>query len=238
MRRATILSLSCLVLCSSVAFGQGGINLSWNDCGSAGTERASFACDANTGPPFELVASFVPPGKLPEFLGLNAQIDLEADSPTMPSWWALATGECRTGALSVSFDFTSGPSTCVDFFSGQAAGGFVYEEPQPGRRRIRITCAVPFDNRGPIDPGTEYYAFKVRVARAKTTGAGACAGCNDHVCMRLDHIQLFQPPEQGNDPLLANPAERAEANWQNGFCVPCPCPTQLMSFGQLKCKFR
>ena len=36
-----------------------GINLSWDECGAAGSEIKTFACDQNTGMPFTLVASFV-----------------------------------------------------------------------------------------------------------------------------------------------------------------------------------
>jgi len=240
MRRATILSLSCLVLGSSVAFGSG-INLSWDDCGKAGTQNATFACNSNSGVPFQMVASYVPPAGVDEFLGLNAEMEVGVSNPTLPNWWALGnTGQCRSGALSTSFDFTSGPFTCADAFQGQAAGGYAYEYGYGGadRARLRITCAVPFDSRLPLDSGTEYYAFVVRISRTKTTGAGSCSGCETPGCVTLNSIQLFQPPEAANDPTITNPNNRNYVTWQNGFCPFCPCPANQLSWGQVKCKFR
>ena len=51
-----------------------------------------------------------------------------------------------------------------------------------------VTYAVPFDARSALDPATEYYAFKVFVTRAKTTGVGACPGCDVPVCIALEEI--------------------------------------------------
>src|SRR5439155_25629074 len=44
----------------------GKINLSWNDCGSAGVQNLSFACDTNVGLPLTMIASFLPPPNMNE----------------------------------------------------------------------------------------------------------------------------------------------------------------------------
>jgi len=242
MKKSILIAGTMLVFGASMASAQGGINLSWVDCGLAGTQNQTFACNTNTGLN-TAIASFLPPASLPEFLGLSSQVDIRSQGP-LPEWWKHGTGTCRgTTGLSVSFDFTAGPFTCVDFFGGQAAGGFVYEfpaSPNPGERaRVRVTCAVPFDNRGPIDAGTEYYAYKLNLLRAKTTGTGNCPGCNVPACLVLDSIQLFQPPEQANDPTITNPADRNFVTWQSADpTCPASTPANNKTWGQVKSLYR
>src|SRR5439155_23888714 len=147
-----LLPAALLVLCADVASATG-INLSWNDCGLAGTQTQTFACNANTGANI-LVASFVPPPNVNEFVGLSSEIDISTGQATLPDWWKHGTSECRgTTGLSVSFDFTSGPFSCADFYSESAAGGFAYDVgfEGPDRARLRIQGAVPFESRAPVD---------------------------------------------------------------------------------------
>ena len=57
---------------------------------------------------------------------------------------------------------TSGPFTCADFFAGHAAGGYAYDIGYGGldKARLRLQAAVPYEERGPLTPGIEYYAFR------------------------------------------------------------------------------
>ena len=219
-----------------------GINLSWDDCGTYGTMLKTFDCNTNVGLPFSMFGSFIPPSNIDQFVGLAAQVDICTMTPTFVDWWAHGTGYCRgTGALSTSFDFTSGPFSCTDFFLGQAAGGFAYDVGfgDPDRARLRIQCAVPFELRGPVDASTEYYAFRVNISRSKSTGTGSCAGCSTPACIILNDIQLFQPPELANDPALYNPISYYSVNWQ--ATVPnCPFIVSAhgSSWGQLKSMYR
>jgi hypothetical protein len=229
---------------ASAASAQGQINLAWNDCGAAGAVDAAFACNTNSGAPFSMVASFVAPGALPEFLGISAQIDMKFDSGTVPDWWAHGTGFCRgTTGLATNFDFTSGPFTCFDFYIGSAAGGFAYDVGfgTPNRARFRVQCAVPFDNRGAIDGSTgEIYAFKGNVLRSKTTGTGNCLGCEIAGCIVLNEMQLFQPPAQANDPVITTPGTGNHVTWQGGANTNCPAstPTKSATWGQVKSLYR
>lgn len=46
--RGTLIALAlCALLGAATARAQGGINLSWDDCGALGTANQSFACDTN-----------------------------------------------------------------------------------------------------------------------------------------------------------------------------------------------
>ena len=232
-----------LMMClTAPAASAAGIDLAWNDCGTNGTMTQTFACDVNSGLPFTLYASFVPPAGIDEFLGMSAQIDLCTMGWTFTDWWAHGAGQCRgTGALSTSFDFTSGPFSCADVYFGQAAGGFAYDVGygSPARARLRIQCAVPFDNRIAVDPSTEYYAAKVSVGRSKSTGAGSCAGCSTPACIILNSVQLFQPPEAQNDPEISNPVNSNYAYWQ---ATPPGCPANVVakntSWGRVRSRYR
>jgi hypothetical protein len=235
--------MGAALLASSTSHAAG-INLSWNDCGAAGTPTLSFACNVNTGAPASLVASFVPPAGVPEFLGISAQVDITAGT-TLPDWWKHGSGpgDCRgvTG-LSTSFDFTSGPFTCTDFYSGQAAGGNAYDSgfQTANRARLRIQCAVPVDNRGAVDPSTEYYAFKVNISRSKTIGGGSCAGCTQEACIVFNSIQLFQPLELANDPVIDVAKDRNYVTWQSAAILDCPASTgaRTTTWGKLKSLYR
>jgi len=173
---AIALLVGCLA--ASPCFASG-LNLSWNDCGTFGAPTQVFGCNVNTGAGFTLVGSFVPPPGVNELIGMNAEILVMADAPSLPDWWRHGVGECRGNiALSTSFDFTNGPFDCQDFWAGQASGGFAYEIGYVGPRTARITiqCGVPSNLRGPVDSVTECYAFVVRFARTRSTGTGSCSG--------------------------------------------------------------
>ncbi len=244
MKKIFLIASAMLVLGAAAASATG-INLSWNDCGLNGTQNTTFACNSNAGAPFVMIGSFIPPAGIDQFLGESGQIDIKTDAAVLPDWWAHGTGFCRsTTGLSVSFDFTGGPFICADFFAGAAAGGSAYDVGfgTADRGRLRITCAVPIDNRGPVDASTEYYSFKVSLLRAKTTGAGSCVGCANPACIVLNELQLFQPPDQNNDPVITNPADRNYVTWQSPVSGPPGCqnstPTRVSTWGQVKSLYR
>jgi len=242
MKKTLVIAGAMLALSVSIA-SAAGINLSWNDCGTNGVPAMTFDCASNSGVPFTMIASFIPPAGVNEFLGVSSQIDITISDATVPAWWQHGTGMCRsTSGLSTSFDFTGGPFNCADFSAGQAAGGFAYDVGfgQANRARLRIQYAVPFDNRGPVDASTEYYSYKVNLQRAKSTGTGNCPGCNEAACIVLNSIQLFQPPEDLNDPEIDNPASSNYVTWQAASVPGCPLstPTHNSSWGQVKSLYR
>ncbi len=204
-----------------------GINLSWDACGTDGVKTKTFACDSSTGMPLTMIASFCPPPGIHEFLGISGTLNIATAGPTLPDWWKHGSGFCRgTTGLSATYDFVSDPAYCMDFYTGQAAGGIAYDVGfgSPNRARLRIQAAIPYDNRGPVDPTIEYYAFKIALNRSRTIGDGSCAGCSEPMCIILTDIQLFQPVEFNNDPQISNPIDRNFVEWQAG-ALGCPLST-------------
>ena len=239
-----LLMIGAVMLLSAGQASAAGINLSWNDCGTTGVGTLAFACNTNAGAPLSLVASFVPPANVNSFLGISAQIDINTGT-ALPDWWKHGTGltDCRgTTGLATSFDFTSGPFTCVDFYAGQAAGGFAYQAAflTSNRARFRIQCAVPIDNKGPVDSATEYYAFKANMLKSKTTGAGSCAGCTQEACIVLNTIQLYQDPSAGNDPEISAAQNQNYVTWQSATIANCPqsTPTRSTTWSKVKSLYR
>src|SRR5437762_1656777 len=124
MKRALLLCSAILMTISTTAHAT--INLAWDDCGAAGTDTKRFACDGNTGTPFSLIGSFIPSAQLNGVVAADATI-LVIPSNTFPDWWKFGSAECRGAmGLTSSFDFTFGPFTCTDPWSGQAFSAMTY----------------------------------------------------------------------------------------------------------------
>lgn len=238
-----LVTAGAMLLMSAAVASADGINLSWTDCGTSGVPSLSFDCASNSGTPFTLIASFIPPSGVNSFVGIAGQVDISTPTATLPDWWKHGAGQCRgSAALSTSFDFTSGPFTCSDPYQGQAAGGYAYDVgfSSPNRARLRVQGAVPADQPVTLDSSLEYYGFKATINRTKSTSTGACAGCSTQACIVLNDVQLFQPLEVGFDPDITAPANSNFVTWQSATVVGCPqsTPTHSSSWGQLKSLYR
>jgi hypothetical protein len=223
------------------------INLSWNDCGASGVELRTFACDTNVGV-HTLVGSFVPGPSVDSMTAAQAVVDVQTLGPSIPDWWGMRTGYCRPASLNASFDFTGGPFNCHDYWQGGAVGGVAADAPAGNRVRIRVAMALPQgDSRVvDLDDDTEVYAFKVNINSAKSTGDGACAGCDVGACIAITNIQVGTITD--GQPLtffLFAPATRIHVTWQCpgfvstvGCMLDCTTPTRNRTWGQVKQLYR
>lgn len=229
----------------SPARGQA-INLSWDDCGANGAALRAFACDTNLGLN-TLVGSFVPGAFVDSMTAMQAVIDVQVQEPNLPDWWGLGAGFCRPASLLSSFDFTSGPFSCADYWQGGALGGG-RATPAFNRLRIEVAAALPLhDSRVmDLDDNTEVYAFKVNINNAKSTGDGACTGCDVGACIVINHIEVGTITE--GQPLtffLSLPGDRFYVTWQCpgfvstvGCLLDCTTPTRNRTWGQVKQLYR
>ncbi len=198
-----------------------GANLSWDDCGLAGTESKTFACDVNTGTSFVLIGSYVAPEGSTLITGMEVVVDFGTTVTDMPSWWQFYTsGACRRTSLTASADFANYPySACRDLWGAQATGGVtVYVQPFNNiscRSRLLMVFAWPSDAWAPVESGVEYYAFRIAITRDKTVGFGACGGCLAPVAILVSDIKLTQPAGVG-DYRIQNSADRNYVSWQGG----------------------
>jgi hypothetical protein len=214
---STLAVVTLVALTCPGVSGAAGVNLFWDDCSTAGTTDKTFACNTNTGSAV-LIGSFVAPSGVTGMTAIEATLDVWTSADSLPSWWQFGTGGCRAGRLSTSFDFaSSGPYTCTDPWNGAALGGNAYAVDSLGAKhaRLRLVAAVTPDLQVALNAGQEYYAFKVTITFQKTTGAGACSGCDVPISIALSSLTLCQAAGAGNV-LLTDPASSNVATWQGG----------------------
>jgi hypothetical protein len=224
--------------------GSGGLNLGWTDCGgSPASLNRTFACSTNTGS-FTLVGSFVTPSSVTAASGIVSIMDMQTAGVLLPPWWGMATGLCRAGSLTANFDFTNGPWSCIDYWQGGASGAVTMDPPQGNRARIRVVATLPAGSPliTSIPEGDEVYAFKVIIDAARTTGLGACAGCQREAVICFTSVTITQPAgAAGGNRYVWQPASRSYATWQGGGYVTDYCfpdPVRSTTWGSIKTLYR
>ena len=235
-------SLVALLLSASPVWASGGLNLSWGDCGNAGTLQRTFACDTNVGADV-LYLSVVAPVPVGQLDAVEMTLYLRTDQPVPAPWWHFETGGCRGGlsppALGFSIDFTAN-SACADpWFGLGAAGGTILEQGPYvfGQARLRAVAAIPGTTS--IDNTTEYYLCKIVISHQRTL---TCAGCAGGACIEFQTATLAQPAGVG-DVIVSNPLGRNFVVWQSGIdgtgsSCPGPVPTRASTWGSIKAMYR
>lgn len=243
MRRSLLLAL-LLALGVPAAFAQGGVNLYWDDCGGTAGPVSSktFACDTDLGGPFTMILSVLPPAELPQFVGIEAYVDVVVNAPSLPPWWQMDTGQCRAGALSATCDPNAFVATACEPIWGGATPLSVFDlvgAPVGWGFRVRLTGAIA----EPIaltaaQADQELVVGAVRITRARTTGADACAGCETGACFVATEARLMQPDGVG-DFLLSTPAVSnwVQINGGNGW-FNCYVPAANRTWGAIKALYR
>lgn len=243
MKKTLLLAGALLALTAGIASAQSGINLSWTDCGAAGAAARNFACTSNTLTGAIMIASGVAGQQLDQLNGEESVMDLQTNQASLSQWWQLASGGCRgTTAISASFDFTGGPFTCLDPWSGGGSGGMQFTPGFEGPNRARIRTVGAIAGSTQITGTDEYYFFKITLLGAKSTGTGACAGCTDGACIVFNSIKLTQPLGVG-DVTISTPIVRNFVTWQaggSGIAGGCPAatPTRSKTWGAVKSIYR
>ena len=248
MRRLLLLSILVLATFVPRAVRAGGVSLRWDNCYSdGGVANKMFACDTNAGSE-RLVMSFVPDADMPQVGGLESRLFVLSVSATLPAWWQFKnTGTCRLASLSLSTALPPGSVNCVDWSSGNAAGGIgtynIGAYSGPNGVFVTTAVAVPPGALVALFAGQEYFASSLVINHAKTVGSGACGGCDQPVCLVYDHVTL-DAPDLSNNQRLMNPAFGTSsefAHWQNGQeanvqIVHCDSPN-LGCFYSFSCEF-
>ena len=239
MKKTLLITGVLLALAATVA-SAAGVNVSWTDCGAAGQQNRAFACNSNAGSNV-MVSSFDPPAGLSKVTGINLIWDLQSASDPLPAWWDLFNpGACKSGP---TLNTVFANASCTDYFLAAGAGGITaYLNTGSNKRRIGGSWSANEADAGPVTPGTEYYAVNVVFSNAKTVGTGACAGCQDGVCIVLNDVLISQPAgTAGGSPAVTNPRERNFITWQGGAIgggCPGATPAINKTWGQVKSIYR
>lgn len=238
MIRRVLLPLLCLSLGAGTTMAAG-VNLSWDDCGANGVKNKTQPCSSELGANI-LVASVVPERGASQLVGFEALVDVQVQANTLPDWWEVGVG-CRANRLTADFSFVSGPYSCRDLWEGQAAGGVIVYEQEPGNGRSYFKVVGAVANAIALSPGDEYYLFKLNLLNL---GTSACDGCSVPACIQLTNVLLVQPAGVG-DHLLDDYAFRNVVNWQGGLVTAdsdlgnCRADAvQNRSWGQVKSLYR
>jgi hypothetical protein len=233
-----------------MASAAGQIDIAWGDCVLAGTLNDAFACNTNSGASL-MYASFRPPFTMGKFNGHAGVVDIQVAAAALDPWWQLATGGCRNPTavvtddrLTVGFDFTGGPFSCLDPWNGGAGGGSDISITAPNRLRLRTVCAISapeslYDVDIDGNP-VEFYVFKATLSHAQTVGAAPCAGCTDPACIVFNSMKGTQPAGVGDFVLTTGPQQYI--TWRGGAIggLGCPAatPTQKATWGSVKALYR
>jgi len=235
-------SLLSLLVCTASASG---LNLGWSDCPTGAGYKLdnNFACNTNTGAANILVGSYFPPAGLNAVNGNEMVLDLQTDQTALSPWWTMGSGGCvgRTGTPTSNFDFTGGPSSCTDYWAGNASGGVNYYAGFSGANRARIIaiCAIAENLAGPLDAATEYYSFKANISNARTVGSPSCAGCTDKACIVLNSIKITQNTTETSNPTVTAQATANFVTWRGGLTPDCQAtPTKKSTWGSVKALYR
>jgi hypothetical protein len=249
MKKILLLCGTMIALSATVA-SAAGLKLAWSNCyGGGGAHARASACASNTGNN-TLVLSVDAPAGVDMWTAFEATLVFDFGG-AQPDYWELRnqgtqTGQCRNGAISANA-ITAGLSGCEDAYGGQGAGGigtYANNDPAPNQARLSLVFAIPSGNEIPLTPDTEYFVANVVITNAKTTGTGACAGCQQGVCVTLKSVNVVQPAgAPGGNVLVTNAAVGTNppsntAAWQTGDAICTASPTTRSTWGSVKSLYR
>lgn len=247
MRRCSVHTATLLLVAglfaATTAHALGGIDLYWDGCSlDPHASARTFACDTDTGEDFALFVSFATPGAVPRFVGAALTMNFAFDDVAIPSWWQVAAGECRAGAITVGWAAADVAGSCPDPWNGQANLAVTQFLPASWRSnafRLVTAAAVPADSAVYLpDDGPEYALCHIAISRAHTTGPGACAGCALGACMIAEQLVLYQD-SPGPSFTLTTPLHTAFATWNNAYPnCSADVPVRNRSWGQVKSLYR
>lgn len=199
-----------------------GVNLRWDRCFvDGGVWNRTFACDTNSGGE-QLVGSFELAATLDRVVTADVALDLHSASAVLPAWWRMREfGTCRQAALAFSSDALPPTSTCLDWtneFTNSSISVYRVNDQDLSHAYFRATVALRSIDAARLDPGREYFLFRLLLSHEKTIGAGACAGCDVPVCLFLTRISLYRTGTPDGAPVHldrgANGPGSQYATWQ------------------------
>lgn len=238
----TLVMLACLA--APLARGAEGLFLTWNDCptGFGSTPTRFFGCGTDAGTE-RLIAAFTVGQAVDSVIGIEAVVDVQIAADSLPPWWQLGTGGCRSGYLTAQEDFTH-DSTCVDPWNDTGIAlvqDYIPYQPYGGgaQARVKAVVSVPSTNAAHLDPGPMYYAVRLMLSHQFSS---ACTGCLSPGCLVLNSIWLKRVPGAiGGDVLLTTPGASMGnfARWQGGQPGDCQAvPARRVTWGRLKTFYR
>lgn len=243
------------------------LKLSWDHCAADGpVGDRSFACDANSGSESLYGSMVINDGvdRL-QVSSFTAYVDLRFTSSSLPPWWQTLLGQCRTNGLGVNYGPFPEGGTCAPWFALSDVHSFIgtfqfHPESQgPASMRLDLGVALPIEYHNvTLHAGQELMLFQILLSHAKSTGAGACAGCTVPTCIGFGQLSI-QHAVPAEEKYLGTPA--SAATWQGAYvsgyapvsdyydgvfhpyvgnlsCSTGPVPAQARTWGMIKTLYR
>jgi hypothetical protein len=242
MKRAAIAFLFAAL--AAAPAHAGGMNLSWDDCGVAGTELRTFSCNTNAGSN-KLVISVQPEADIADAVGWEAAIRLQANETTLNPWWQMFNvGSCRGSAVP-TLD-TSFGTTCTNATDGISGFGVIGSYTVGGNNATLVcgwATATPFA----LLATNEYYTINLDIDNTRTIGTSSCSGCGVGVGIALYTVLIAYGPDGALTQTINVRKDREYVCWQ------CPCgfysegyvgfncpatPTLTRTWGAIKTLYR
>jgi hypothetical protein len=243
MKKLLVLSSALLVLTASSAFAQ--FDLAWNNCyGIAGaTQNMNYACDGSrVGIPFKAVMSFVCPIEAPQFVGIQAVLDIQAAAPTLPDFWRMGVSECNEGGVAFPISMlgvgTGATGACVNPWLGDnSGGGYDYASGFGGANRSRLRITLAKVTPSALNYGVNYLGNVVGIDPANEAG---CAGCEVPACLVLNQYELYQVAGTPIDIYFMENKNIQQAIFWNGGDPSCAAatPAKNKTWGSVKSLYR
>jgi len=182
MRRATA-CLALLLLIVVPRDARAGLDLTWNafNTSASGADNVMFDCATLNGS--QLFANFQSAQAIPQFLAMDAVIDIRTAGGTLPPFWHFESGGCNQGGLGLT-DAKSA-TLCPNATNGNLWGAngneatsaiTAYDVGHGGSDRLRVLLTIARESMAPValTAGQNYYAFELDLA---TDNASSCTGC-------------------------------------------------------------
>ena len=236
MKKILTLAAALLAFGATASMAQG-LNLSFGDCGTLGTQTVAVNCNSNSGVLILMHASVFPAVPMNTFAAATTVIDVRVGGGVLPPWWQTNTGQCRANSIAMSYDPTNNPGGCPDIWGGnpnlqvtaiqQGVNG-------PDRVRINGVAAIPAGSEIPLATGTELWVCRVSINKTNTL---TCAGCSLPATIVLNEIAMQDPnqPQQR----ITNPGDNYCVGLSGG-AASCPgaTPTENRTWGAVKNMYR
>ena len=237
--RSALLVVVTLALAAPGARAQGSLFLTWQDCATGGgLSDGVFGCNTDINE-FPIVPAFTLTQAVDSVFAAEMVLDVDVASDTLPSWWRMAPGECRMGALAADVAATS----CADPWGGQGVAevqGYLEGQPymSPHHVRILVAVGVPSSAARALAAGTPYTLCRIVL---RTIATSTCAGCSVPACFVLESIELLRLP--GASPptvtLASGMAPQNWITWLGGAGASCGAvPVRHTTWGAVKALYR
>jgi hypothetical protein len=233
-----ILTLAAALLVVASASMAQGLNLSFGNCGPAGTTTVVVNCNSNAGALLVINASMYPAAPMGTFAAATAIIDCRAGGlGGLPAWWQTRAGQCRANSVGMSFDPNNNVTDCADIWAGnpnlqvtdiqQGLNG-------PDHVRFIGVAAIPAGSEIAVAPGAELWVCRLTINKANTL---TCAGCALPSSLVFNEAYLQDPNEPAQK--VTNPADNYCVGLSGG-AASCPgaTPATNRTWGAVKNLYR